>query len=585
MGKTLFNTFSVSFIKKILFVVFVIGINKSSYSQEKSIILGRPTNNSVTASVLFSQNVQYYLEYGTVSGNYPMSTTLFSNVLNVPDEIDLSNLVANTKYYYRMQYKLVGASTYTSTPEYSFNTKRAAGSSFTFTVESDEHLYDIKGNRSMYQVTLANQAADNPDFMLSLGDIFGDDHTPLTTTSADMDALHKDYRQYLGQICHSIPFYVCLGNHEGENDYYLNPNGIYTTATNPLPAAPNGIGVWGTQWRKHYYPNPYPNSFYTGNTVSENYGINTPENYYSWTWGNALFVVLDVYRTEIFPGSTPADPSKPTNWDWTLGRTQYDWMRSTLENSTATHKFVFAHHTRGQGRGGKSTAFQFEWGGIGGNQYSFDTNRPGWGKSIHQVFLDTGVTIFFQGHDHLFAKEDVGGNSGTTISTPYQNSNNTVVYQEVPMPSDITYTIGYTANASAYPNGNAMDGTGHIRVNVTPTCVNVDYVKAFIPGTTGSAGHSNREVAFSYSVGSCALGANDVQPEDVINVYPNPANTKVNIQFKDASTHNCKLLNTMGQTVLEFNSNEINTTNIPNGIYFLKFDSVKNYTKKIIIKH
>ena len=86
-------------------------------------------------------------------------------------------------------------------------------------------------------------------------------------------------------------------------------------------------------------------------------------------------------------------------------------------------------------------------------------------------------------------------------------------------------------------------------------------------------------------MGSCALGANDVQPEDVINVYPNPANTKVNIQFKDASTHNCKLLNTMGQTVLEFNSNEINTTNIPNGIYFLKFDSVKNYTKKIIIKH
>jgi hypothetical protein len=70
--------------------------------------------------------------------------------------------------------------------------------------------------------------------MLSLGDIFGDDHTPLTTTSADMDALHKDYRQYLGQICHSIPFYVCLGNHEGENDYYLNPNGIYTTADTGL---------------------------------------------------------------------------------------------------------------------------------------------------------------------------------------------------------------------------------------------------------------------------------------------------------------------------------------------------------------
>ena len=41
----------------------------------------------------------------------------------------------------------------------------------------------------------------------------------------------------------------------------------------------------------------------------------------------------------------------------------------------------------------------------------------------------------------------------------------------------------------------------------------------------------------------------------------------------------------MGQSILEFDSNEINTSNIPNGIYFLKFDSFKNYTKKISIKH
>ena len=558
MIKSLFKSFQFSILTKALILIFVLGNTNSSFSQVKSIILGRPTNTAVTASILFDQNAQYFLEYGTVSGNYPTSTSTFSNVLNVPDEVDLSNLVANTKYFYRMQYKLVGASTYTTTPEYSFNTQRSAGSSYTFTIESDEHLYDIKGNRSMYQVTLANEAADNPDFMLSLGDIFGDDHTPLTTTSADMDALHKDYRQYLGQICHSIPFYVCLGNHEGENDYYLNQT------------PPNNIGVWGTQWRKYYYPNPYPNSFYTGNTAVENYGINTPENYYSWTWGDALFVVLDVYRTEISPGSSPANPAKPTNWDWTLGRTQYDWMRSVLENSTAAHKFVFAHHTRGQGRGGIATATQFEWGGIDGNQNKFNQYRPGWGKPIHQVFVDTGVDIFFQGHDHLFAKEQLDG----------------VVYQEVPMPSDISYTIGYTANAGAYPNGNAMDGTGHIRVNVTPTCVNVDFVKAFIPGTTGSTGHTNREIAFSYSVGSCAMGLNDVKPEDLIKVYPNPANSKLNIQFNDFTTnHHCKLLNMIGQSILEFDSNEINTSNIPNGIYFLKIDSIKNYTKKIIIQH
>jgi len=575
MVKLKFNGSNVSVFKRVFLIILnIVAISQSGYAQEKSIILGRPTDTSITASILFDQNVYYYIEYGTVSGAYPFVTTTYTNVSNIPDEIDLVNLVANTKYYYRMVYKTAGSANFNTTPEYSFNTQRSPGSTFSFTIESDEHLYDIKGNRSMYQVTLANEAADKPDFMLSLGDIFGDDHTPTTTTSADMDALHKDYRQYLGATCHSVPFYVCLGNHEGENDYYLNQN------------PPFNIGVWGTQWRKFYYPNPYPNSFYSGNTTVENYGINTPENYYSWSWGDALFVVLDVYRNEISPGATPADPAKPTNWDWTLGRTQYNWMRSVLENSSAKHKFVFAHHTRGQGRGGKSTAFQFEWGGIGGNQYSFDINRSGWGKSIHQVFLDTGVTIFFQGHDHLFAKEDVGGNSGTTISTPYQNSNNSVVYQEVPMPSDITYTIGYTANAGAYPNGNAMDGTGHIRVNVTPTCVNVDYVKAFIPGTTGSAGHTNREVAFSYTVGSCALGVNDPKPEEFLKIFPNPANTKLNIQFADASSNqHCSLINAVGQSVLEFDTNEINTTNIPDGTYFLKVAALKNYTKKIIIKH
>jgi hypothetical protein len=60
--------------------------------------------------------------------------------------------------------------------------------------------------------------------MISLGDTFGDDHTPLETTSEDMKLLHLDYRQYLGQVCHSMPFLFCLGNHEGESGYWLDQN-------------------------------------------------------------------------------------------------------------------------------------------------------------------------------------------------------------------------------------------------------------------------------------------------------------------------------------------------------------------------
>lgn len=539
--------------KVIPILVFLISFYNSA--QTKSIILGRPTATSVTASILFDQNVDYYIEYGIQSGNYSTPTSVYNNTLNVPDEIDLVNLLPNTQYFYRMQYRLIGSTTYAVTPEYKFHTQRAPGSSFTFTVEADEHLYGY-GDADIYQITLANQAANNPDFMLSLGDIFGDDHTPTTTTSADMDYLHWYYRSYLGQICHSVPFYVCLGNHEGENDYYL--------AQNP----PNNIGVWGTLWRKHYYPNPYPNSFYTGNTTIESYGIGAPENYYAWTWGDALFVILDVYRTEIFPGATPADPTKPLNWEWTLGYEQYLWMRNVLENSMAAHKFVFAHHTRGQGRGGVTTATGYEWGGMQNNQYKFDIYRPGWGKPIHQVFVDTGVDIFFQGHDHLFAKEQLNG----------------VTYQEVPMPSDNTYTFGYTANASAYTDV-TLDGTGHIKVSVTPDCVTVDYVKAYLPADTVGGTHINGEVGYSYTVGSCALQVSQDHLENDFVAYPNPANNYLYLDFKDGITEPKGVVrNVLGQIVLKVNATVIDTSSLVNGIYFLEIDG-KSAVKKIIIKH
>lgn len=555
--------------KYFLFAFLTIGSFQLK-AQNKTIILGRPTDNSVTISIAFDQNVEYLFEYGIQSGVYTNTSAFFTNIANTPDEKDLTGLTANTKYFYRLKYKTVGASNYIISNEYAFITQRTKGSTYTFTIESDEHLYDKKGVKSMYQVCLNNQANDKPDFMLSLGDIFGDDHNPFTITSAELDVLHANYRPFLGSICHSIPFYVCLGNHEGENDYFLNVNGIYTTATNSLPAAPNGIGVWGTQWRKYYYPNPFPNNFYSGNSLVENFGIGMPENYYSWTWGDALFVVLDVYRTEIFPGATPADGSKPQNWDWTLGQTQYLWMREVLENSTATHKFVFAHHSRGQGRGGSAWATGYEWGGMQSNQYKFDQYRPGWGKPIQKVFEDTGVDIFFQGHDHLYAKEQLNG----------------VVYQEVPMPSDATYTFGYSANSTAYTDV-TLDGTGHIKVNVTPDCVTVDYVKSYIPGTTGAAGHTNGEIGYSYTVGTCALNSNVVSSiKSEVIAFPNPANDNLNIYFTDNSyNHHYEIINILGQSIVLFESNEIDISKIPDGVYFLKIDSNSSLTKKIIIKH
>lgn len=534
-----------------------LSLSVKSKSQNYTVILGRPTDKSITISVLFDQNVNFFIEYGTNTGNYNISTSTFTNKANVPDEIELPDLKINTKYYYRIRYKINAVSSFNASPEYYFQTQREKGSIYTFTIEADEHLYDKKGIRSMYQITLNNQALDKPDFMFSLGDIFGDDHYPTTITSNDLDLLHKDYRQYLGSICHSIPFYISLGNHEGENDYYLNQN------------PPNNLAVWGTYWRKYYYPNPSPNAFYSGNLDNEPYGIGNPENYYAWTWGDALFVVLDVYRYENI------NSDKPQNWDWSLGYKQYSWLRTTLETSTAKYKFVFAHHIRGQGRGALTNAKLFEWGGYeaDGKTYGFDKNRPGWGKPIHQLFKDNGVNIFFQGHDHLFAHEIFEG----------------VHYQEVPMPSDSTYMIGKLANADAYTS-DTLDGTGHIRVSVSTSCVKVDYVKAYLPKDTLDGKHKNREIGFSYTVGTCMVTGIEDMPlnvnNDIVQVFPNPSRTVINLSFKiPIQKFEAQLYNEIGSLVLSTNNKQINISNLTEGVYVLVVKAnEKMISKKIMIR-
>jgi hypothetical protein len=43
---------------------------------------------------------------------------------------------------------------------------------------------------------------------------------------------------------------------------------------------------------------------------------------------------------------------------------------------------------------------------------------------IHQLSVDNSVTVFFQGHDHLFARQELDG----------------VVYQSLPNPAGDSYT-------------------------------------------------------------------------------------------------------------------------------------------------
>jgi len=142
---------------------------------------------------------------------------------------------------------------------------------------------------------------------------------------------------------------------------------------------------------------------------------------------------------------------------------------------------VFCHHVLGTGRGGIEIATMYEWGGKDRNgAFNFAEKRRGWDLPIHQLMARTGVTIFFQGHDHLYARQELDG----------------VIYQTCPCPADPTYTA---FNRKAYRSGDVVPNSGHLRVTVSPDEVKVEYVRAFLPKDEKS-GQKNGTVARTYTV-------------------------------------------------------------------------------------
>lgn len=256
----------------------------------------------------------------------------------------------------------------------------------------------------------------------------------------------------MGNIGSNPPFFLVNGNHEQTAAYLLDG----TSSSAPVLAA---------NARNKYFPMPIPDDFYSGDKKIVDH-IGLLKDYYAFEWGNALFVIIDPYwHSKIAVDGQPLEQnskSKRDQWDITLGSEQYYWLKSTLEKTKAKYKFVFAHHVNGTGRGGTERAKYFEWGGYGQNgEWQFDKFRPGWEMPIHQLFVKNNVTIFFQGHDHLFARQILDG----------------VVYQSVPNPADDTHTA---FNRDSYQTGDILPNSGFLKITVYNNEVKVDYIRSYL---------------------------------------------------------------------------------------------------------
>ncbi|NBR17303.1 MAG: hypothetical protein EBT81_05325 [Gammaproteobacteria bacterium] len=380
------------------------------------VILGSPTNESVKVNVYSAnQSGSIALAYGTVAGQPDRQSASATLQVGKPHEFTLTNLVANTRYYYRLQFTAADGSASGSTDEATFHTARPPGSTFVFAVQGDSHPERERTtfNAELYRRTLTAAAADQPDFYILMGDDFSiDQYDPGNLTQPLVDNRYTLQRPYLGIIGKRAPLFLVNGNHEQAARYLLD-------------GTPNNPAVWAQNSRNALYSQPAPDS--------------------------------------------------------THGDSQYLWLKNTLERSTAKYKFVFAHHVMGTGRGGIELAGLYEWGGKNPNGTNdFSVRRPTWSNPIHQLMVANKVKIFFQGHDHIWVRQQLDG----------------VTYQTLPQPADPNYAFD---NEDAYQSGDKFPNSGYTRVTVAPGGVKVEYVRMYLPADEG-AGKTSGSVAFSYTL-------------------------------------------------------------------------------------
>ncbi len=430
-------------------------------------LLGRPTDSSITVHAVADRNLDVYFEYGPDSSSYSGKTQVASFSAGTPIEVAIQGLQPDTLYYYRMRYRETGSTEFLSRDEHSFHTQRKRGSTFSFAVQADPHL-DENSDPEAYRLTLKNMLAGKSDFLIDLGDTWMTDKIqPPIAYQAVVDRVFQ-LRSYYDIACHSLPLFFVLGNHEAEWGNRVN------NSADSLP-------VWDTLIRKLYIPNPFPDAFYTGGTKEEKF-VGLRESYYAWEWGHALFVVLDPYW------HTPQAPEQSGDWSLTLGREQYDWLKRTLEGSSARFKFVFSHNLvggwnkGGQMRGGVEAAKYLEWGGYNlDDTPGFSQARPGWPMPIHNLLVANRVHVFFHGHDHFYGKQDLDG----------------IVYQESPQPSAVNTDLGTRAASYGYTTGRLLGGIGYLRCTVSPDDVNVEYVQTWVPAKE-TQGRKNGSIGDSY---------------------------------------------------------------------------------------
>ena len=345
---------------------------------------------------------------------------------------EVDGLAPGTRYEYRI-FDPNGTSP-SSLYEGSVVTQREPGDPFTFTLLTDSHIpipdvvpADLQTDSFNEQTLLAvaeEMAVHRPDFMIHLGDMLDFHRFGFNVPAPDGSWTrlgYLNYRRLLTDTAGHVAHFCVIGNWEGEDGFF--------TAEEIERSR---------QQRLLYLPGPTPDTYPEGGSSGQ--------DYYAFTWGDALFVVLNVMSyTPTAHLLSSAKPGLPD--DWTLGGAQLRWLSDTLKAATSRWRFLFIHHTVG---------------GAAGNEYNSGYGRGGGlaahvgeQATVHALMLQHGVQVMFYGHDHVFVDMVVDGIHYT-------------------LPGSAGAPWKFTSAETGYTD--YWTESGHARVDLNPDAVEVQFI-------------------------------------------------------------------------------------------------------------
>ena len=180
-------------------------------------------------------------------------------------EVKITGLKPGTPYFYRVQTIKLDGSTIVS-DDLTFQTAVTPETPYAFAV-----IGDTQKNKPVISTLQKFAYTLRPNFEIHLGDVVDKGPDKAEWTDEMLDASWP----LMSRVC----MYPSIGNHEENHSHYYN-----------------------------YFALP------------------APECWYTYTYGNAQFFVLDTNK--------PIDPASE----------QYRWLEGELAKSTATWKFVYHHH-------------------------------------------------------------------------------------------------------------------------------------------------------------------------------------------------------------------------------------------------